>query len=144
MPASPIRAGVWSGRRTPQTGTPWCTPLAARLRGRVRAWELWNEPDIFYFWRSNADEFAVLLQVTAAALREVDPAMRLVLNFVDQGTPESAAFQDRVLAVAGHEIDVLGWHYGNLEILEAARMLMPRLRPGATLSNTRPTARRDG
>jgi hypothetical protein len=110
--------------------------LAGRVRGRVRAWELWNEPDIFYFWRSSADEFALLLQRTAAAVREIDPAARVVLNFVDQGTPESVAFQDRVLAVAGTEIDVFGWHYGNLELITAAKATVPRLRAGASLWNT--------
>jgi hypothetical protein len=110
--------------------------LAERLRGRVRNWELWNEPDIFYFWRSSPREFATLTLATAAAVRAVDPDARLVLNFVDQDTPASAAFQAEVLAVAGHELDVFGWHYGSLESIEAARALVPRLRPGASVWNT--------
>lgn len=127
------------GLVAPQDPADWhalVRTLAERFRGRVQAWELWNEPDIFYFWRSSADDFATLVQVTAAALRVVDPAARLVLNFVDQGTEESVAFQERVLAVAGHELDVFGWHYGNLEVVQAAQTLMPRLRPGASLWNT--------
>ena len=110
--------------------------LAERLRGRVRDWELWNEPDIFYFWRGSGDDFATLTRVTASAVRAVDPEARLVLNFVDQGTPESTVFQERVLAVAGDELDVLGWHYGTVETIAAARALTPRLRPGASLWNT--------
>ena len=110
--------------------------LAERLRGRVRDWELWNEPDSIYFWRSSAAEFATLVLTTAAAVRDVDPDARLVLNFVNQGKQASALFQEQVLDIAGAELDVLGWHYGDLEIIEAARALTPRLRPGATLWNT--------
>lgn len=69
-------------------------------------------------------------------MRAVDPAARVVLNFVDQGTPESVAFQERVLAVAGSHLDVLGWHYGTPEVIATAHALTPRLRPGATLWNT--------
>jgi hypothetical protein len=110
--------------------------LAERLRGRVRNWELWNEPDIFYFWRGSADEFATLARVTASAVRGVDPDARLVLNFVDRGTPEYQLFQERVLALAGQDLDVLGWHYGTVETIAMALSLTPRLRPGATLWNT--------
>ncbi len=110
--------------------------LAERLRGRVGNWELWNEPDSPYFWHSSPAEFATLALTTATALRAVDPDARLVLNFVDQGTPASTLFHDQVLAAAGREIDVFGWHYGTLETIEAARALTAGLRPGATLWNT--------
>jgi xylan 1,4-beta-xylosidase len=35
-------------------------------------WELWNEPDIFY-WRGSTEEFCELYEVTAAAVRSVLP-----------------------------------------------------------------------
>jgi Cellulase (glycosyl hydrolase family 5) len=110
--------------------------LAERLRGRVRGWEVWNEPDVVYFWRSSADEFVALTHVTAAVLREVDPDSRVVVNFVDQRKPDAEAFHERVLAGAASVLDVFGWHYGDRQAIAVARQLEPRLRPGATLWNT--------
>jgi hypothetical protein len=132
-----IRYPVW-GLVTPGDLADWqrlVRTLAERLQGRVRHWELWNEPDSIFFWRSSASEFAALLQATASALRGVDPASRLVLNFVNLDDA-AAAFQEEVLAAAGHELDGIGWHYGSLETIAAARALTPRLRPGASLWNT--------
>ncbi|GAA1839513.1 beta-xylosidase [Microlunatus capsulatus] len=39
-------------------------------------WELWNEPDIFY-WRGTPEEFHALYDVTAAAVRRVLPRARV-------------------------------------------------------------------
>ena len=68
--------------------------------------------------------------------RGVDPDARLVLNFVDQGTPEYGLFQERVLAAASQDLDVLGWHYGTVETIAMALTLTPRAASGATLWNT--------
>lgn len=41
----------------------------------VGAWQIWNEPNLLGFWRPQADAagYARLLQVSAQALRQVDP-----------------------------------------------------------------------
>jgi xylan 1,4-beta-xylosidase len=39
-------------------------------------WELWNEPDIFY-WRGTVDEFEKLYDYTAAAVKAAHPQMRV-------------------------------------------------------------------
>jgi hypothetical protein len=109
--------------------------LATRLAGRVRHWEIWNEPDIAPFWQSPASDFTTLLRDTATALRAVDPAARVVVNFV----PDSAdldAFETEVLAAASEHIDVLGWHYGAAHTVETAKQFLPAMRPGAAIWDT--------
>jgi hypothetical protein len=43
-----------------------------RYKGRVDAWEIWNEPNI-HFWRGEAKEFYELSRLAVEKIREVDP-----------------------------------------------------------------------
>jgi hypothetical protein len=52
--------------------------LAERYRGRIKSWELWNEPDNRDYWLGTAEEYAALLRAGAAAVREADPNARVV------------------------------------------------------------------
>ncbi|NIA14439.1 MAG: hypothetical protein GWP08_10175 [Nitrospiraceae bacterium] len=53
--------------------------IVSRYRGRVYAWEIWNEPDQRpRFWDGPMDEFYDLARQTAAAVRQVAPDVRLV------------------------------------------------------------------
>ncbi len=109
--------------------------IAQRLAGRVRYWEIWNEPDIPLFWQSSASEFSTLVRVTATALREIDPDARLVLNFVPDDT-EIDPFEAEVLATAGDVLDVFGWHYGHVDTVDVAKRMLPGMRPGAAVWDT--------
>lgn len=109
--------------------------LAARLAGRVRHWEIWNEPDIPQFWQSSPSDFTALLRQTATALRAVDPDARVILNFVPD-SPEIDPFEAEVLAAASDHLDVLGWHYGHAATVETARQFLPAMRPGAAVWDT--------
>jgi hypothetical protein len=46
----------------------------------IRAWQVWNEPNIPNFWRSGPDaaEYVALLRVASAAIREADPDAEIV------------------------------------------------------------------
>jgi hypothetical protein len=109
--------------------------LAERVRGRVRSWEIWNEPDIELFWLSTPEDFVRLTRATAAALHAVDPANRTVLNLVERESPEGLAFYDTVLRGAADVLDVFGLHYGreDWQVTLAAR---PLLRPPGAVWNT--------
>jgi hypothetical protein len=47
------------------------------FRGRVDAWEIWNEPN-FMFWRGSDREFFELAKLTALKIREIDPRANIV------------------------------------------------------------------
>jgi hypothetical protein len=53
--------------------------LAAHFRGRVGAYEVWNEPDNSTWWRSEAtpSEYAALLKPAYAAVKSADPGARV-------------------------------------------------------------------
>ena len=48
---------------------------AEHYKGRVVAWEVWNEPNLKYFWGAapNAAEYVKMLRVASEELRAVDP-----------------------------------------------------------------------
>ena len=54
----------------------FCRALAARYKGRVNRFEIWNEVNGKGFWRPkepNATEYARLVAITAGAIREAQP-----------------------------------------------------------------------
>ena len=76
------------------------------------AFEVWNEPNLKVFWSGTPEEFLRLYDVTAAAVKSVDPALRV-------GGPASAAngWVPELLAhvaASGAALDFVSTHtYGN-------------------------------
>ena len=74
--------------------------LAARYRGRIRSWEIWNEPDNKDYWTGSAAEFADLVTLAARGIRDADPSAVLVLGGMANGP--SAFFHSLII---DHHID---------------------------------------
>lgn len=61
---------------------------ASRYRGRVHAWEIWNEPDFpataetgwFGFWSGTVDDYARLLKVAYLSIKAADPSATVVMG----------------------------------------------------------------
>lgn len=84
--------------------------VVSRYRGRVQAWEVWNEPNHGSFWRPQPDagQYATLLRVASEAIRSADPTARVVIGGV-AGT--DIAFLEQVVAIAGwNAFDVVAVH----------------------------------
>lgn len=47
--------------------------LAARYRGSIWHWEVWNEPDLTWFWSGSPGEYARLLKVAYQAIKAACP-----------------------------------------------------------------------
>lgn len=96
--------------------------LARRYKGRIRDWELWNEPDYKRFFVPTVS-LVDLAKVASEALKSVDPQNRLVSpGFTSNGL----ATLDRFLAQGGGRyVDAIGFHWYALGAPEA---LMPRIR----------------
>ena len=54
--------------------------IVTRYKGRVAAWEIWNEPNHPRFWNPSPDagQYARLLQAAAPAVRAADPAAKVL------------------------------------------------------------------
>ncbi len=66
------------------------TTLAARYRGRIASWEIWNEPDNRDYWLGSPAEYAALLAAGARAVHAADPTAQVVMGGI-AGHPEFAA-----------------------------------------------------
>ncbi len=56
--------------------------LAARYRGKVRYYQVWNEPNLFGEWGGqppNPADYLAMLRAVGGAIREADPEARIVL-----------------------------------------------------------------
>jgi hypothetical protein len=51
--------------------------VVAHYRGRIHHWEIWNEPNIF-FWQGPKELYAELLKRSYAAVKEVDPTAQVL------------------------------------------------------------------
>ena len=46
----------------------------------VRAWEIWNEPDVPHFWTAGSDAYARLLKTAAIVIKTVDPDAKVIFG----------------------------------------------------------------
>src|SRR5207302_1647339 len=70
-------------------------------------WELWNEPNLRRYWDAPLEDYATgPLREGAAALRALDPALRVVLGGLAQGHGIA-----RILATDRESFDIASLHY---------------------------------
>jgi hypothetical protein len=62
--------------------------IAQHYRGKIRHWELWNEPDNREYWNGSPDQFATTIIAAAKAVREVAPEDVLVLGGMSRGAAD--------------------------------------------------------
>lgn len=48
-------------------------------KGQIHTWEVWNEPDVPYFWKGSVADYINLLRETYATIKAVDPTA-IVMN----------------------------------------------------------------
>ncbi len=90
----PIAAGSDSGACPPQglyndwtvndfNGNQWAAfvyETVFRYRGRVRTWEIWNEPDWSWAWLGSEADYAQLLKVAYRAVQSADPSATVLFG----------------------------------------------------------------
>jgi polysaccharide biosynthesis protein PslG len=94
----------------PATFARFCAAAAARYRGRVATYEVWNEPNQSYFWRPepNPAAYAALLRAAYPAIKAADSSA-LVLGGATTGgwsgtsgsKLDPVVFLERVYAAGG-------------------------------------------
>jgi hypothetical protein len=95
--------------RDPALYADFMNRIAARYRGRVRSWEIWNEPDNRDYFTGTADEFATLAIAAARSIRAADPDAILVLGGMAYGPGDffRSVISDRHL---DRYVDVVATH----------------------------------
>ena len=81
----------------PQDFADFLSALATRYRGRVQAYEVWNEQNLHYEWGNepiSASRYVELLRVSFIALKNADPSAVVV-----SGAPTPTGMNDGVIAI---------------------------------------------
>jgi hypothetical protein len=85
--------------------------VGTRFGGRIRYWEIWNEPDCVCFYVGTVQQLVELTRIASEELRAIDPSHRIVgPAFTDQGLAMMDAFY---AAGGGRWVDVVAWHQYN-------------------------------
>jgi len=138
----------WTPVREPEARAGWaafCEALARHYAGRVRFYEVWNEPDIKPFWTpydpSPAD-YAELVKLTAPALGRGDGAVKVVGGATAMALGHNGFewVQGCFEAGMGEHIDAFSYHIYSptpeprYEPMQPTlRALVERYRPGLPL-----------
>jgi len=122
----------WAGGGYPQNGPPgnyqdyadFLYAMASRYKGRIRAYQIWNEPNLNVAGRSewggrppNPGEYTALLRVAYQAIKQADPNAMVISaglsptsRWDDQAMPDVEFLKGMYAAGAKPYFDVLGAH----------------------------------
>ena len=85
--------------------------LVKRYRGRIEAYEIWNEPNLHGFYSGTPQELAQLGAIAYAIIKRVD-AQAVVVTPSATGVPGGAKWlRDYLAAGGGNHADVVGFHF---------------------------------
>ena len=104
----------------------YCAAFAKHFRGRVRYYEVWNEPDGQWCWKHgvNATELGEFTVATAKAVREGDPDAYVIGGAV---CLQPALYLDQAFATGMAEVcDAISYHeyvYDESNVMQKTRVL---------------------
>ncbi len=100
-------AGAPAPPRDIQDWRDYVTAVAHRYKGRIRYYEIWNEPNDATFYTGTVDQLVALTREASAILKAVDPG-----NTVISPPAYSAGYLDDFLFAGGaQDVDVIGHHF---------------------------------
>ena len=86
--------------------TNYIRTVATRYKGRIKYYELWNEPNDPTFYSGTVDQLLALTKAASDTLRQADPAAKLIT-----APAYETGYLDRYLASgAAQYADVIGYH----------------------------------
>ncbi|WP_157991527.1 GH39 family glycosyl hydrolase [Caldimonas tepidiphila] len=107
---SPYGRGHAAPPRDTEDWRRYVRTLARRYAGRIRHWELWNEPDHSIFYRGSVERMVELARVAREELKAADPANVLVSPGLTMG--QGLRWLHRFLAAGGgRHVDVIAFHW---------------------------------
>jgi len=92
----------------------WVTEVATRYKGRITAYQIWNEANLKNFWNGTPEEMADLTKRAYDIIKKIDPEALVVS--ASPSTRLTAPFQKffpaylKALAAKGWPIDVVAIH----------------------------------
>jgi hypothetical protein len=85
--------------------------VATRYKGRIRAYELWNEVNIKHFYSGTPEKLVELARVAYETLKEVDPEIIVVSPSVVGAGGHLKWLDDYLAKGGGQYADVISYHF---------------------------------
>lgn len=107
--------------------------VVSRYKGRIQAYEIWNEPNLRDFWSGSMDQMLTLTREASQVIHNVDPKALVVspsATTAVYGIPWLAEFLEKG---GGQYVDVIAFHFyvdaplppeGMLPIMQRVRQLL--------------------
>lgn len=113
--------------------------VAVRYKGRIRLYELWNEPNLPGFFTGGPDKLMALAREAYSILKKVDSS-NLLAAPATTGDHKSLAWLDRYLSIGGGKhLDILSHHFyvaqGKPEDIPGYVQRVKKIASGHGLSN---------
>lgn len=83
--------------------------VVGRYKGKIEAYEVWNEPNLKNFFDGTPGEMELLTRRAASIIREVDPSAKLVCASIT-GSYGIAWLKAYLATGIGRQCDVIGYH----------------------------------
>lgn len=121
---SPYGDGASSDPRSMVDWRSYVETLARRYKGRIHAWEIWNEVNVKHFYRGDFARLAEMERIASEVLKSVDPANIVLSPSVQGGAFRqlNAYFQ----AGGGRHADAISYHF--YALTEEPEILPERIR----------------
>jgi hypothetical protein len=84
--------------------------VATRYKGRIHAYEIWNEPNLKQYWVGNTDQLIALVREAHDIIKGIDPTAIIVSPAATTGS--GIGWLDDFLRKGGAQyVDVIGYHF---------------------------------
>lgn len=90
--------------------------LGTRYKGKIEYWEIWNEPDVWFFYTGSIQEMVELTKTANEILKEIDPKNKIISPSITgwKGWPGGLWWLDIYLTLGGGKYcDIIGFHFYN-------------------------------
>lgn len=113
--------------------------VVTHYKAQIHAWEVWNEPDVPYFWKAGVSQYLTLLRETYTTIKSIDPTA-VVMNGACSNL-EMGWFNQFLAEGGAQYTDVLAFHpypkRSNLDNGLYESLDLPKLRDIATKTGKR-------
>lgn len=110
-PSAYKRPGFAAGPRDMQDWRNYVRTVAARYKGRIRIYEIWNEPNLKGFYTGTVDQMIALAREAYSIIKEVDP-LNTVISPSAAGNGKAILWLEEYLSKGGDAYaDVIGYHF---------------------------------
>ena len=134
------RSAYGEGEQSPPSDialwTVYVDTLSKRYKGRIAAYELWNEPNVPGFFSGSIEDLVAMARVAYSTIKRADP-MALVISPSPAGGAKGVEWLSRYLVSGGAEVtDAIGFHpYATNDTPES--IVYPLLAASRLASSTR-------